>query len=65
MFHERVKVYQNMQHAQMILTKKRDQKTKLELTGRLDKVGSVTNEVSEVKYINCTNLLHIILFFFF
>ncbi|XP_026822496.1 sorting nexin-2 [Rhopalosiphum maidis] len=46
-FHERVKVYQNMQHAQMILTKKREQKTKLELTGRLDKVGSVTNEVSE------------------
>ncbi|XP_025418453.1 sorting nexin-2 [Sipha flava] len=46
-FHERVKVYQNMQHAQMILTKKRDQKTKLELTGRLDKVGTVTNEVTE------------------
>jgi len=40
-----------MQHAQMILTKKREQKTKLELTGRLDKVGSVTNEVSEVKSI--------------
>lgn len=52
MFHERVKVYQNMQHAQMILTKKRDQKTKLELTGRLDKVGTVTNEVTEVKFIN-------------
>ncbi|VVC33375.1 Sorting nexin Vps5-like, C-terminal,Phox homologous domain,Arfaptin homology (AH) domain/BAR [Cinara cedri] len=46
-FHERVKVYQNMQHAQMILTKKREQKSKLELTGRLDKVGTVTNEVSE------------------
>lgn len=46
-FHERVKVYQNMQHAQMILTKKREQKTKLELTGRLDKVGAVTNEVFE------------------
>jgi len=40
-----------MQHAQMILTKKREQKTKFELTGRLDKVGSVTNEVSEVKSI--------------
>lgn len=39
-----------MQHAQMILTKKREQKSKLELTGRLDKVGMVTSEVSEVKY---------------
>lgn len=51
-----------MQHAQMILTKKREQKTKLELTGRLDKVGSVTNEVSEVKSIKimfpyCKNLM--------
>ncbi|XP_050421935.1 sorting nexin-2 isoform X2 [Adelges cooleyi] len=46
-FHERVKVYQNMQHAQMILSKKREQKTKLELTGRLDKVGTVANEVTE------------------
>lgn len=40
-----------MQHAQMILTKKREQKTKLELTGRLDKVGTVTNEVTEVIYL--------------
>lgn len=39
-----------MQHAQMILTKKREQKTKFELTGRLDKVGAVSNEVSEVKF---------------
>lgn len=39
-----------MQHAQMILSKKREQKTKYELTGRLDKVGVITNEVSEVKY---------------
>lgn len=46
-----------MQHAQMILSKKREQKTKLELTGRLDKVGAVTNEVSEVKYIK--NLIKI------
>lgn len=51
-FHERVKVYQNMQHAQMILTKKREQKTKYELTGRLDKIGAVTNEVTEVKQLN-------------
>jgi len=46
-----------MQHAQMILTKKREQKSKLELTGRLDKVGFITNEVSEVNsivnYNNC------------
>lgn len=41
-----------MQHAQMILTKKREQKTKYELTGRLDKISAVTNEVSEVKQIN-------------
>jgi len=44
-----------MQHAQMILTKKREQKTKLELAGRLDKVGSVTNEVSEVNSIINSN----------
>lgn len=41
-----------MQHAQMILTKKREQKTKLELTGRLDKVGAVTNEVTEVTFLH-------------
>lgn len=45
-----------MQHSQMILTKKREQKSKLELTGRLDKVGSVANEVSEVKYLHSINI---------
>lgn len=54
-----------MQHAQMILTKKREQKTKLELTGRLDKVGAVTNEVSEVKCINFIQWLNCLIYIIF
>jgi sorting nexin-1/2 len=37
-FHERVKVFQNWEHAQLQLTKKRENKAKLELAGRNDKI---------------------------
>jgi sorting nexin-1/2 len=47
-FHERVKVFQNWQHAQMQLTKKRENKAKLELNGRNDKLEYAQKEVEEV-----------------
>lgn len=47
-FHERVKVFQNWQHAQMQLTKKRENKAKLELNQRGDKIDLAGKEVEEV-----------------
>lgn len=47
-FHERVKVFQNWQHAQMQLTKKRENKAKLELAGRNEKLDQAQREVEEV-----------------
>lgn len=58
-FHERVKVFQNWQHAQMQLTKKRENKAKLELAGRNEKLDQAQREVEEVSlffflfYFNC------------
>ncbi|KAG1649980.1 Sorting nexin-2 [Nymphon striatum] len=46
-FHQRVKVYQTWQHAQQMLTKKREQKAKLELAGKTDKVPQAREEVIE------------------
>lgn len=46
-FHERVKVFQNWQHAQMQLTKKRENKAKLELQERRDKLDFAQKEVEE------------------
>ncbi|KAG7203267.1 hypothetical protein KM043_010362 [Ampulex compressa] len=46
-FHERVKVFQNWQHAQMILNKKREQKARLEQSGRTDKTSQAATEVVE------------------
>ncbi|CRL01630.1 CLUMA_CG014277, isoform A [Clunio marinus] len=46
-FHERVKVFQNWQHAQMQLTKKRENKAKLELSQRNDKIEGAQKEVEE------------------
>ncbi|XP_043277267.1 sorting nexin-2 isoform X2 [Venturia canescens] len=46
-FHERVKVFQNWQHAQMMLNKKREQKGRLEQSGRSDKTGQAATEVTE------------------
>lgn len=47
-FHERVKVFQNWQHAQLNLTKRREAKTKLELAKRDDKIEQAQKEVEEV-----------------
>ena len=46
-FHERVKVYQNWQHAQLMLNKKREQKAKLELSGKPDRGNTAGVEVVE------------------
>lgn len=46
-FHERVKVFQNWQHAQIQLTKKRENKAKLELNQRGDKLDQAQKEVEE------------------
>jgi sorting nexin-1/2 len=46
-FHERVKVYQNWQHSQLMLNKKREQKAKIELSGKLDKGNQASVEVVE------------------
>lgn len=54
-FHERVKVFQNWQHAQMQLTKKREAKDKFEVAGRKDKVDQSQLEVEEweAKVLRC------------
>lgn len=44
-FHERVKVFQHWQAAQLQLTKKREFKTKLELAYRVDKMEQATQDV--------------------
>ncbi|XP_012550143.1 sorting nexin-2 isoform X2 [Bombyx mori] len=46
-FHERVKVFQNWQHAQMQLTKRRENKAKAELSNRPDKAEQAANEIVE------------------
>ncbi|XP_063241314.1 sorting nexin-2 isoform X2 [Bacillus rossius redtenbacheri] len=46
-FHERVKVYQNWQHSQQMLNKKREQKAKMELSGKQDKNNQAGLEVVE------------------
>ncbi|XP_012285320.1 sorting nexin-2 [Orussus abietinus] len=46
-FHERVKVFQNWQHAQMMLNKKREQKARMEQSGRTDKTSQAATEVIE------------------
>lgn len=49
-FHERVKVYQNWQHAQLMLNKKRELKAKLDLSNRTDKGNTVSLEISDVSH---------------
>ncbi|XP_026320950.1 sorting nexin-2 isoform X2 [Hyposmocoma kahamanoa] len=46
-FHERVKVFQNWQHAQMQLTKRRENKAKAELANRPDKIETASQEIIE------------------
>lgn len=49
-FHERVKVYQNWQHSQLMLNKKREYKAKMELANRADKGNVAANEIIEVRF---------------
>ncbi|XP_050682431.1 sorting nexin-2 [Leptidea sinapis] len=46
-FHERVKVFQNWQHALMQLTKRRENKAKAELANRPEKREQAANEIIE------------------
>ncbi|CAL8088484.1 unnamed protein product [Orchesella dallaii] len=46
-FHERVKAYQTLQHAQQTLNKKREAKAKLELQVKTDKLAQAREEVVE------------------
>lgn len=46
-FHERVKVFQIWQHAQMQLSKRRDNKTKMDQAGRSDKIEQIQEEINE------------------
>lgn len=47
-FHERTKLFQLWQHAQLMLTRKREAKTKYELNNRSDKKDQAGVEVIEV-----------------
>ncbi|KPJ21637.1 Sorting nexin-2 [Papilio machaon] len=51
-FHERVKVFQNWQHAQMQLTKRRENKAKAELANRPEKIEQASNEIIEVMQVD-------------
>lgn len=46
-FHERVKVFQIWQHAQLQLSKRRDNKTKMDQAGRSDKIEQIQEEINE------------------
>ncbi|XP_045778049.1 sorting nexin-2 [Maniola jurtina] len=46
-FHERVKVFQNWQHAQMQLTKRRENKAKADLANRPEKIAQASTEIIE------------------
>lgn len=47
-FHERVKVFQNWQHAQLQLTKRREANEKFKAANRSDKLEQAQREVEEV-----------------
>ncbi|CAB0010735.1 unnamed protein product, partial [Nesidiocoris tenuis] len=51
-FHERVKVYQNWQHSQLMLNKKREYKAKMDLANRSDKGNFASNEIVEDPVLN-------------
>ncbi|XP_069137674.1 sorting nexin-2-like isoform X2 [Argopecten irradians] len=46
-FHERVKAYKNWKDAEATLTKKRENKAKLELANKTDKISQAKQEISE------------------
>lgn len=60
-FHERTKLFQHWQHAQQMLTRKREIKTKLELNNRTDKIDQAGIEVMEVRFKKCMQSAEIIL----
>lgn len=53
-------MFQNWQHAQMQLTKKRENKAKLELSGRNDKLDYAQKEVEEVCFTRKKLILNLI-----
>lgn len=50
-FHERTKVFQNWQHSQQMLSRRRESRTKLELLGRSEKLDQASAEVLDVSKI--------------
>lgn len=56
-FHERTKVFQNWQHSQQMLSRRRESKAKLELMGRSEKLEQASSDVLDVsiKLTNYTN----------
>lgn len=47
-FHERVKTYKTWKEAEATLTKKRENKVKLEIARKMDKIPQADDEISEV-----------------
>lgn len=48
MFYERVKSYKSWKEAEATLTKKRENKVKLELARKMDKIPQADDEITEV-----------------
>ena len=48
-FHERVKTYKTWKEAEATLTKKRENKVKLEIARKMDKIPQADDEISEVQ----------------
>jgi len=46
-FHERVKIFKTWKECEMLLTKKREQRAKLELARKMDKIPQVSQEITE------------------
>jgi sorting nexin-1/2 len=46
-FHERVKIFKTWKECEMMLTKKREQRAKLELARKMDKIPQVSQEITE------------------
>lgn len=48
MLHEHVKLYKAWKDAEVLLSKKKDERTKLEQQQKVDRLAVVTQEISEV-----------------
>lgn len=62
MFHERVKSYKSWKEAEATLTKKRENKVKLELARKMDKIPQAEDEISEVLIYLHFNISHVCFF---